>query len=163
MALRILTDKEIETVSMKLAVECMEDAFRQHAAGNLIAPGRNYGWPLVANGKHYDGRPIPHHSTRPDLAGPAISWDPVIAPGDFIFYTGDAFPAWKGQVLIAGLVSEGIVRVSIDGESAREEARYPLGARIREIEQAPDGTIWLLEDGKDPDAGRLLKLTPREQ
>ena len=130
---------------------------------NLIAPGRNYGWPLVANGKHYDGRPIPHHSTRPDLAGPAISWDPVIAPGDFIFYTGDAFPAWKGQVLIAGLVSEGIVRVSIDGESAREEARYPLGARIREIEQAPDGTIWLLEDGKDPDAGRLLKLTPREQ
>lgn len=127
---------------------------------NLIEPGRNYGWPLVSDGDHYDGRPIPRHSTRPDLAGPAISWNPVIAPGDFIFYTGEAFPAWKGQALIAGLVSQGIVRVSIDGKDAAEEARHPFDTRMREIEQAPDGTIWMLEDGKEADAGHLLKLTP---
>lgn len=129
---------------------------------NLIEPGRNYGWPLVANGKHYDGRAIPAHSTRTDLAGPAISWNPVIAPGGFIFYTGDVFPAWQGQALLSGLVSQGLVRVRIDGRSATEEVRYPLGNRIREIEQAPDGTLWVLEDGKEPGAGRLLKLTPRQ-
>lgn len=127
---------------------------------NLIEPGRNYGWPLVSNGDHYDGRAIPRHTTRPDLAGPAISWNPVIAPGDFTFYTGDAFPAWKGQALIAGLVSEGLVRVRIDGVSADEEARYPLGNRIRDIAQAPDGTVWVLEDGREAGAGRLLRLAP---
>lgn len=128
---------------------------------NLIAPGRNYGWPLVSNGDHYDGRPIPRHGTRPDFAAPAISWNPVLAPGDFIFYTGDKFADWKGQALITGLVEQGIVRVKIDGDRAAEEARYPFDKRIREIEQASDGTIWLLEDGEQSDSGHLLKLTPR--
>ncbi|KHK91677.1 PQQ-dependent sugar dehydrogenase [Novosphingobium malaysiense] len=127
---------------------------------NLVEPGRNYGWPLVSGGKHYDGRPIPDNSTRPDLAGPAINWTPVIAPGDFIFYTGDQFPAWKGQALIASFAVPGLVRVRIDGEKAIEEARYPLDNRIREIDQGPEGAIWLLEDGTPPDSGHLLKLTP---
>lgn len=126
---------------------------------NLVKPGANYGWPLVSDGDHYDGKPIPRNSTRPDLAQPAISWNPVIAPGDFIFYTGDMFPAWKGQALITGLVATGLVRVKIDGEKASEEARYPMDNRIREIRQGPDGAIWLLEDGEGPDSGHLLKLT----
>ncbi|MGF7152741.1 PQQ-dependent sugar dehydrogenase [Novosphingobium gossypii] len=128
---------------------------------NLVKPGANYGWPLVSDGDHYDGKPIPRNSTRPDLAQPAISWNPVIAPGDFIFYTGDAFPAWKGQALITGLVATGLVRVSITGEKAREEARYPLENRIREIRQGPDGAVWLLEDGKGAESGHLLRLVPR--
>lgn len=126
---------------------------------NLIKPGLNYGWPLVSDGDHYDGEPIPRHDTRPDLAAPAISWNPVIAPGDFIFYSGSMFPEWKGQALITGLVYKGLVRVSIDGENATEEARHPLDHRIREIREGPDGAIWLLEDGKESGASHLLRLT----
>ena len=123
---------------------------------NRIEPGKNYGWPLVSDGDNYDGSPIPRNSTRPDLAQPAISWNPVIAPGDFIFYSGKLWPEWKGQALIAGMGYPGLVRVRIDRERGREEARYPLGKRIREIREAPDGSLLLLEDGK---GGRLLRLT----
>lgn len=123
---------------------------------NLIGRGRNYGWPLVSDGDHYDGQKIPRNSTRPDLAQPAISWNPVIAPGNFIFYSGRMWPEWQGQALIAALGTEGLVRVRIDGEQAVEEARYPLGRRIREIRQAPDGALYVLEDGK---GGRLLRLS----
>lgn len=126
-----------------------------------MKPGKNYGWPLVSNGDHYDGRPIPRHATRPDLAAPAISWNPVIAPGDFIFYTGTLFPAWQGQAIIGGMKPNVLVRVAIDGETAREVSRVPMEHRIREVEQGPDGAIWLLEDGKEAGAGRLLKLTPQ--
>ena len=127
---------------------------------NLIERGQNYGWPVVSNGKHYDGRPIPDHSTRPEFEKPAISWNPVIAPGDMIFYTGDMFPEWKGQVLIAAMKPAALVRVAIDGESAREVARYPMDRRIRSIEQGPDGAIWLIEDAKNTSSPRLLRLTP---
>ena len=125
---------------------------------NLIEPGKNYGWPLVSNGDHYDGKPIPRHATRPDLAAPAISWNPVIAPGNFIFYSGNAFPAWKGQALIAGMVFTGLVRVAIDGTTAREVERIDLENRIREVEQGPDGAVWIAEDGE---GGRLRKLVPK--
>lgn len=127
---------------------------------NLVTAGANYGWPLVSDGDHYDGKPIPRNATRPDLAQPAISWSPVIAPGDFIFYSGNAFAAWKGQALITGLVATGLVRVRIEGDKAIEEARYPMTNRIRDIAQAPDGAIWLIEDGEGSNSGRLLKLMP---
>jgi glucose/arabinose dehydrogenase len=123
---------------------------------NLVKPGANYGWPLVSEGRHYDGTFIPHHATRPDLAAPALYWNPVIAPGGMIFYTGKMWPEWQGQVLIAGLGSGGLVRVRIDGDKASEEARYPLGNRIRAVAQAPDGALLVLEDGP---GGRLLRLS----
>ncbi len=125
---------------------------------NLVEPAKNYGWPLVSGGDHYDGKPIPRHATRPDLTAPAINWTPVIAPGNMIFYTGKAFPKWQGQGLIAGLGSGGIVRVSIDGTKIRELDRIDLGNRIREIEQAPDGSIYVLEDG---DVAKLRHITPK--
>ncbi len=128
---------------------------------NLVKPGRNYGWPVVSNGDNYDGSPIPDHPTRPDFAAPAISWNPVIAPGDFIFYRGEQFPAWRGQAVIAAMKPAALVRVSIDGEQAHEVARYPMAHRLRDIAQREDGSIWLLEDGKEGGAGRLLRLTPR--
>lgn len=127
---------------------------------NLVKPGQNYGWPLVSDGDHYDGRAIPRNSTRPDLAQPAISWNPVIAPGDFIFYRGSQFPDWRGQAIIAGMVYPGLVRVAIDGEKAREVTRYPMDHRIREIAEREDGSVWLLEDGEETSAGRLLRLSP---
>ena len=125
---------------------------------NLIKPGQNYGWPLVSDGDHYDGKAIPRHATRPDLAAPAIGWNPVIAPGDFIFYSGKQWPEWKGQALIAGMAFKGLVRVRIDGARAAEQTRYPLDKRIREIREAPDGALYLLEDGS---GGRLLRLSKK--
>ncbi|MCB2080368.1 MAG: PQQ-dependent sugar dehydrogenase [Novosphingobium sp.] len=129
---------------------------------NLVRRGANYGWPLVSNGNHYGGQHIPDHDTRPDLAAPAISWNPVIAPGDMVFYTGDQFPEWRGQVLIAAMKPAALVRVAIDGDAAREVARYPMEHRVRSIAQGPDGAIWLIEDGRNVAESRLLKLTPRQ-
>ncbi|RZV31503.1 MAG: PQQ-dependent sugar dehydrogenase [Sphingomonadaceae bacterium] len=124
---------------------------------NKVQSGRNYGWPVVSQGDHYDGRPIPAPATRPDLAQAAIGWTPVIAPGDFIFYSGDLFPELKGDALIAGLKSEALVQVDIDGDTAKEAARFSFGKRLREVVQGPDGAIYVLEDGEK---GRLRRLTP---
>ena len=123
---------------------------------NLIERGRNYGWPKVSNGDNYDGSPIPDHPTAPQYEAPKISWTPVIAPADLIIYSGAEFPQWQGQALIAGLASQALVRVQFDGDRAREVARYDMGQRIREVEQGPDGAVWLLEDAP---GGRLLKLS----
>jgi glucose/arabinose dehydrogenase len=125
---------------------------------NCVEAGANYGWPLRSNGEHYNGTPIPDHAPGDGFAQPALSWTPVIAPGDMLIYSGAMFPDWKGQALIPGLASQALVRVSLEGEKAREVARYPSRARLRAIAEGPDGAIWLAEDGK---AGRLLKLTAR--
>jgi aldose sugar dehydrogenase len=125
---------------------------------NLILPGRNYGYPIVSNGNHYDGRDIPDHSTRPEFEAPKVSWNPVISPAGLMIYSGTLFPEWKGNIFIGGLSSESLIRVEVSGDTAKEAERYAMGARIREVEQGPDGAIWLLEDG-----GRLLKLTPKHE
>ena len=128
---------------------------------NLIKRGANYGYPVVSNGDHYGGRPIPDHATRPEFAAPAVSWTPVISPGNLMFYRGDQFADWRGDALIAGLSAEAIVRVELDGERAREVERYPMGARIRTVVEAPDGSLWVLEDERGKSTGRLLKLMPK--
>jgi glucose/arabinose dehydrogenase len=125
---------------------------------NLIERGANYGYPVVSNGNHYDGREIPDHSTRPEFAAPKVTWTPVISPAGFIIYSGALFPQWKGSGFIGGLSSTSLVRVAFDGDNAREAERFLMGERIREVEQGPDGAIWLLEDGSN---GKLLKLTPK--
>ena len=124
---------------------------------NRIVPGDNYGWPVVSNGDNYNGTPIPRHSTRPEFHAPAISWNPVIAPGGMIFYSGKLWPEWKGNALITGLKTEALVRVKLSGDSGTEEARYEMGKRLRAIAEAPDGSLYVAEDGK---GGRLLHLTP---
>jgi len=125
---------------------------------NLIERGGNYGYPIVSNGDHYDGRDIPDHDTRPEFDAPRAWWNPVISPSSLLLYSGDLFPDWKGDALIGGLSSQALVRVEFDGDNAREAQRFDMGQRIRAVEQGPDGAVWLLEDGQD---GRLLKLTPR--
>jgi len=125
---------------------------------NLIEPGRNYGWPRVSEGDNYDGTPIPRHATNPTYTAPLVSWTPVIAPGGMIQYRGSAFSGWTGDFLLAGLAQQGIVRVRVSGNSAREVARIALGARIREIEEGPNGSLWVLRDGS---GAALVQLTPR--
>ncbi|MBX3726875.1 MAG: PQQ-dependent sugar dehydrogenase [Xanthomonadales bacterium] len=127
---------------------------------NLIQRGGNYGYPLVSDGDHYDGTPIPDHNTRPEFIAPAISWVPAISPAGFVIYQGDLFGDWRGSGLIGGLSSQALVRVAFEGEQAREVERYEMGARIREVEQGPDGAIWVLEDERDGSGGRLLRLDP---
>jgi len=127
---------------------------------NLIEKGANYGYPIVSNGNHYDGRDIPDHSTRPEFKAPLITWNPVISPAGFIIYSGKMFPDWNGDGFIGGLSSESLVRVEFSNGGAREAQRFDMGRRIREVEQGPDGAIWLLEDQRNMTGGRLLKLTP---
>ncbi|MBX7526213.1 PQQ-dependent sugar dehydrogenase [Qipengyuania vesicularis] len=125
---------------------------------NLVKRGANYGWPVRSNGVHYNGDNIPDHSADDGFAKPAISWTPVIAPGNMVFYRGSLFDGMKGDALISGLSSNAIVRVAIDGESAIEVARYDMGKRIRSVIEGPDGALWVLEDGS---GGRLLELRPQ--
>lgn len=126
---------------------------------NRVVEGENYGWPIVSNGDNYDGSPIPDHPTRTEFKAPAISWNPVIAPGDFIFYSGALWPEWQDQALIANLGTTSISRVALDGEVGSEEARYSFERRLRDILEAPDGSLYVIEDGP---RGRLLQLTPAE-
>lgn len=126
---------------------------------NLVERGANYGYPVVSEGDHYDGRPIPRHATRPGFKPPVIAWTPVISPSSLVFYDGDLFPEWKGNAFVGGLSSQSLVRIAFEGERAHEAARYPMGRRIRAVRQGPDGALYLLEDGS---GGRLLRLTPKQ-
>jgi glucose/arabinose dehydrogenase len=126
---------------------------------NLVERGANYGYPIVSNGDHYDGRPIPDHDTRPELHAPAAVWNPVISPSSLMFYSGSEFPEWQGDAFIGGLSSQSLVRIEFNGERTREAERFAMGRRIRAVEQGPDGAIWLLEDERDGVGGRLLRLT----
>jgi glucose/arabinose dehydrogenase len=126
---------------------------------NRVERGANYGYPLVSNGNHYDGRDIPDHPTRPEFHAPAVFWNPVISPSSLLIYSGSEFPEWQGDAFIGGLSSQSLVRVEFTGDSAREAARYAMGQRIRAVEQGPDGALWILEDERGLSGGRLLRLT----
>lgn len=131
---------------------------------NLILPGRNYGYPLVSDGDHYDNEPvadknIPDHDTRPDLEKYKVNWTPVISPGGLIVYSGAMFPQWKGDLFIGGLSSKALVRVDVSGTNATKGDQWDMGTRIRDVEQGPDGAIWVLEDGGRGAQGRVMKLT----
>ena len=86
---------------------------------NLVEAGSNYGWPLASNGRHYSGAPIPDHAERPEFNAPEASWVPSISPSGMVIYDGDVFPEWKGDAIIGGLSSQAVIRVDLDGESAR--------------------------------------------
>ncbi|MFT4994193.1 MAG: glucose/arabinose dehydrogenase [Paraglaciecola sp.] len=128
---------------------------------NRIQRARNYGYPHVSEGEHYSGVKIPSHDAIPIYQKPAKYWVPAISPAGFIIYQGDYFSDWQGQGFMGGLSSQALVRVSFGEPSernqntAQELARYEWGKRIREIEQGPDGEIFILEDSQ---GGRLLKL-----
>jgi glucose/arabinose dehydrogenase len=124
---------------------------------NIIEPGKNYGWPVVAEGKHYNDAALPSHDTRPEFQKPLHFWNPVISPSGMIFYKGTMFPAWKGNAFIGGLSSRALIRLKLDGEKVAEEEKINMNMRIRDVIEAPDGAILLLTDGAN---GQLLRLTP---
>ena len=127
---------------------------------NLIRPGLNYGWPKVSNGTHYDGRDIPDHKAGDGYEAPKVWWNPSISPAGLIYYSGALFPAWKNSLFLGGLSGQALIRITLNGETATKADQWDMGARIREVEQGPDGALWLLEDGAAGSRGRLLKLTP---
>jgi len=125
---------------------------------NLIEKGKNYGWPLVSYGENYNNVPIPKPDTRPDLQKPVIYWNPIVAPGSLTFYKGNVFPQWNGNALVGGMATMTVNRIIIDGPNAKMAERWNVGRRIRDIEVAPDGNIWMLEDST---TGGLYKVTPK--
>jgi glucose/arabinose dehydrogenase len=124
---------------------------------NVTEAGKNYGWPRVSWGNHYDGRDIPDPPTQPALTDAAHHWKKSIAPSGMAFYTGELFSGWRNSVLIGGLVAQAIVRVSFDGVKFTGEERIPLGARIRDVGVGPDGAVYAATDEEN---GRVLRLKP---
>ena len=127
---------------------------------NLIQPGKNYGWPKASNGSNYDDTPIPDHAPGDGFEPPKIWWNPSISPGGLMIYSGKMFPAWQGSAFIAALSGQALIRVSLDGDKAAKADQWTMGMRIRDVAQAPDGAIWLLQDGRG-NGGHLMRLTPR--
>ncbi len=121
--------------------------------------GKNYGWPVITYGIDYSGAKIGEGTARAGMEQPVYYWDPVIAPSGMAFYTGDAFPGWKGSVLVGSMQPGGLVRLVLaDGKVTKEERyRGELGARIRDVQQGPDGLVYVVTDEGD---GRLLRIRP---
>ena len=126
---------------------------------NLITKGNNYGWPEVSEGRHYSGTAIPSHKTRPEFTPPKAFWVPTIAPSGLVFYDGDEFPQWQGHGFIGGLKSRALIRIAFDGDQAVEAERFEWAKRVRDVALAPDGSIWVIEDGNN---GRLIRFTNPE-
>ncbi|EKV28198.1 PQQ-dependent oxidoreductase, gdhB family [Caenispirillum salinarum AK4] len=126
---------------------------------NVPEAGRNYGWPVVSWGQHYNGQPIPDPPTHPEFADAIHYWNPVIAASGMDFYTGDLFPEWQGDLLVGGLVSEAVSRLELNGQDVAGEERLPVGQRVRAVKQGPDGAVYVLTDEAD---GALLRLTPAQ-
>ncbi len=126
---------------------------------NKIEKGENYGWPAVSWGDNYDGSEIPDPPTRPEFEDAAMRWTRVVSPSGMVFYEGDMFPGWKNNLLIGGLTTKEIVRVVFDGSNVREEERLPMPARVRDVDTAPDGSIYVLTDEDD---GKVLRVSAME-
>ncbi|WP_018260326.1 PQQ-dependent sugar dehydrogenase [Methylobacterium sp. WSM2598] len=124
---------------------------------NVPKPGCNYGWPLVSWGDHKDGRAIPRPPTRPDLTDAIYHWTPSVSFSGMTFYTGSAFPAWYGNLLLAGLASQALIRLTLAGARVTGEERIAMDARIRHVAQGRDGLLYLLTD---EDQGRILRFKP---
>ena len=127
---------------------------------NLIEKGKNYGWPLIAYGQEYSGKPIGEGTTaRVGLQQPVYYWDPVIAPSGAQWYTGDAFPAWKGNLFVGALREKSLVRLVMEGRRVVGEERLlsDRGQRVRDVRQGPDGALYVVTDERN---GQLWKITP---
>ncbi len=151
---------------------------------NLIEKGKNYGWPVVSMGQNYSQVPIPNYDPaancpaqraenqpictttaidRSKYVKPVIYWVPVIAPGNLAFYKGNMFRGWDGSGLVSGMATKALVRVTFDGKGgATAVQRFDMGFGVRDVEEAPDGAIWVSEGGQNNTApGALYRLTPK--
>ncbi len=128
---------------------------------NRIEPKRNYGWPVITHGREYSGQPIGVGTHQDGMEQPIAEWTPSIAPSGMVFYTGDAFPGWQGDLFIGSLSRTQLIRLRLDGDRVLEEEALidTLGHRIRDVRQGPDGLLYLLVD--DP-MGKILRLEPAD-
>jgi glucose/arabinose dehydrogenase len=123
---------------------------------NAIERGGNYGWPIVSDGDNYDKSAIPDHKTKPEFKAAVRTWTPVISPSGALFYDGSLFP-WRGSLVLGGLSSKALIRLTLDGTKVTAEERIDMQKRIRDVIQARDGALLVITDDK---AGELLRLTP---
>lgn len=126
---------------------------------NIPRKGRNYGWPVITYGRDYSGARIGTGTAREGMEQPVYYWDPSIAPSGATFYTGDLVPAWRGNLFVGALVQQHLVRLVIDGDKVvgEEKLLTDLAERIRDVQQGPDGAIWVATDSPD---GRILRVAP---
>lgn len=126
---------------------------------NMPEAGKNYGWPVISYGREYSGGKIGEGTAKPGLEQPVYYWDPSIAPAGMTFYTGDKFPAWRGNLFVGALKFELLTRLTMEGNRvvAEERLLQDLDERIRDVVQGPDGYLYLLTDDGD---GRILRLAP---
>jgi len=126
---------------------------------NIPQAGKNYGWPKANYGMHYNGTPIKHEHAEQDFEEPIHYWVPSIAPSGMVFYTGKLFPAWRGNLFVGALAGRQLVRLTTgDNKILSEERLLTNTLRFRDVEQGPDGALYLLTD---EDNGKLLKLSPK--
>ena len=132
---------------------------------NIPRKGLNYGWPVIAYGIEYQGKPINEGvQVKAGMEQPVYYWDPVIAPSGMMFYTADLFPAWKGSLFVGGLITTNLVRLDIKDNRVVGEERLlkdlqPKPERIRDVRQGPEGAIYVVTDSPQ---GRVLKLVPKK-
>jgi glucose/arabinose dehydrogenase len=125
---------------------------------NRVEKGANYGWPVISYGRHYSGLRIGEGTSKPGMEQPVHYWDPSIAPSGLAIYSGALWPEWDGDFLVGSLKFGLISRLAIDGETLTEVERIegPETARVRDIAEAPDGSIWFLSVGQ----GAAYRMTP---
>jgi glucose/arabinose dehydrogenase len=121
--------------------------------------GKNYGWPVITYGVDYSGASIGEGRSKEGMEQPVYYWDPVIAPSGMIFYTGSAYPGWQGSLFIGSMQPGLLVRLELDNGRVTSEERYlgDLDERIRDVQQGPDGLLYLVTDNQE---GRILRLLP---
>jgi glucose/arabinose dehydrogenase len=126
---------------------------------NNPQPGKNYGWPVITYGVDYSGVKIGEGTEKAGMEQPVYYWDPVIAPSGAVFYTGEAFKDWQGDLLVGSMTPGALVRLQMEGGKVVKETRYlgELKQRIRDVQQAQDGSIYLITDMPK---GKVLKLEP---
>jgi glucose/arabinose dehydrogenase len=128
---------------------------------NAVEKGKNYGFPVIGYGREYSGKPINGDKTaQQGMEQPIYFWTPDIAPAGIAFYTGTRFPAWQGDLFVSALAGKSLVRLVLkdDRVVAEERLLTELNARIRGVEQGPDGALYVLTDGN---AGKILRLVPK--
>ncbi len=135
----------------------MEHGARGGDELNHPEAGKNYGWPVITYGINYNGMKIGEGSVKEGMEQPVYYWDPVIAPSGMTFYTGDAIPGWKGSLLIGSMSPGALVRLEMTDGRVTKEERYlgDLGERIRDVQQGPDGFVYVVTDNAQ---GRVLRV-----
>lgn len=146
--------------SAKKQVWATEHGARGGDELNLPEAGKNYGWPIVTRSQEYFGGEISEERSRVGLVDPKVVWTPAIAPSGLAIYNGDRFPAWQGDLFVGGLVGKGIRRIDLDDAgNVQGQEEMPIGQRVRDVRQGPDGLLYVLTDESN---GRLVRLEPRE-